>query len=814
MILEGTAMKKNFSYVALAALLFGGCREVAELNPSAQHRDGVYASIEQPDGDAQTKGLAFADGKLTFSWSAGDQLMVYGNTTAAVLAVGEGGSDVTKLESPDFILKEGVTYHIFSPVAGTLSDVRKDAVNVSFDGQRQTANSSTEHLRYNQYAAATADVKDNAVNFQLLNQVAWIRYSRTFADGLKGVVKVVLCASEGEPFVLNGTLDATAAVSEKGFKTAITPVEYTGELSLALGDENGIDIAAGETLNAFFTVHPVNLTGKKITFKLLDANGNVLEQSEYDGVAVKRNAAVTFAERTSAGASVNGVSYSTVAEAIKAASDGAVVKVLSDAATGLIPIANSVVVDLDGHTLTCENDDVFKITADGLSVTFKNGNIVSKKYGGLFFKAGLKNEDVTFENCNVTGVEGAIATSTLTGSTITIEGGTYTSSNNAVILTNGSVREGEPNTIYIMDGTFRGQMGEEAYTQRNAIACGIYAAWKDNIFVFDGSFEIERGVGVLCRGGNVAILGGTFKTTDPDNRKGRVGDSREVVPCQTLYVDKYAEYPDAENATIWLRNGKFSDDSCKDYLESDYTCELKDGFYEVYSELTSNTNKITESLRGKNATASVEDNVKVNTIYSNGENAVLELKNGAVMTGVDQYVVYAGRSMSLTGDGKIVSECSAKAKYAAALKMDRYVTVDISDNVTLEGGSGKNANYAACLVGGTLNIHGGYFHSSNTSDGTVIYLESGKRSGETPVVNIDGGVFETDGKPENIIRCNVVNSSIRGTVNIKGGIFVGWNPAEGSYVKDGVEIKWIPEGYTSIETTYKGKTAWKVIEKN
>ena len=309
-----------------ASVLVASCNDALEVVPSVvENEEDVHATIEQPD-ILSTKGLSYSDGKLSFAWAAGDQIMVYGSTTSAIYSVGEGGSDVTKLESPDFTLNNNVTYYTFSPVAGTLSEAPKTALNVSFDGQRQTVNADTKHLRLNQYACATATVENNSVNFQFKNQVSWVRYSHTFTEAVTGAKTVTISVSDGKPFVLAGTLDATNAVSEKGFTTSITATQNASEITLDLGEKsgNGIDIVAGGVLDAFFTIHPVDLTDKTITFTVKNSDGDIIASNEYAGCAIKRNAFVPFTDESAKPSDVatyDGKGYATLQEAISASED-------------------------------------------------------------------------------------------------------------------------------------------------------------------------------------------------------------------------------------------------------------------------------------------------------------------------------------------------------------------------------------------------------------------------------------------------------------------------------------------------------------
>ena len=47
-------------------------------------------------------------------------------------------------------------------------------------------------------------------------------------------------------------------------------------------------------------------------------------------------------------------------------------------------------------------------------------------------------------------------------------------------------------------------------------------------------------------------------------------------------------------------------------------------------------------------------------------------------------------------------------------------------------------------------------------------------------------------------------------IKIMGGIFVGFNPADNT--AEGAHTNFVAPGYKSVETTYNGKQAWKVVK--
>ena len=698
------------SMCALAVL--AACSETSEELVPEVKGEGVYATIEQPVS-VDTKSLAYENGKLVFTWAEGEKVVVFGNKDAASFNSLTSGETSTKLESEGFTLKDNVNYYACLPAYTIPAATQSTSVPVTFMGQRQTANGNSDHLKSFDYACASATKAEgkNTISFELKNQVAWIVLDHTFTDATNNVTSVTINADE-DLFVTKGALDVTTSTITEGTKDR--------KITLNLGEEggNGLSFAAGEAFRGFFTLNPVDLSGKTLTFTATTKSGETVALGTFTKASANltKNLAVRIQTSGSAKvATVGGKEYSTLSAALAAASEGATISVVSDVTTEKVLIDKSVTFDLGGNTVTAD-DDVFYIAEDGLTVNFKNGNIVSTKYGGLFFKQGRQNEHITFDNCNITGVEGAIATSTLTGSTITINGGTFTSSNNAVILTNGNKRmypydetntalRENANTITINGGTFKGQMSDEAYNDRNSIACGIYAAWKDIIIVNDGTFEIERGVGVLCRGGKVTIKGGTFTTTDPDTKKGCVGDSRIVVPCQTVYVDKASQYPDYENATIEISGGKFSDDSCKDYLAEGHEVK-QDG--ETYTVVEATVIPVTSQEDLNNA---------ITTGATQGQSATVTLPSNSTFT-LNSGIAHEGtksRDITFVGDGTQTIDVITNAITSSEGEEMNYQRGSsfTFKNMTIQAGTTPyggivcdELTYVKCTIKGKLTLYG------------------------------------------------------------------------------------------------------------
>lgn len=249
-------------------------------------------------------------------------------------------------------------------------------------------------------------------------------------------------------------------------------------------------------------------------------------------------------------AQVGGVMYTTLADALAAADENAIVKLLEDV-TGqvAIPAGKKLTLDLNGKTITHSGTAII----NNGTLIVKNGAVDST--GNCGIGVGSNSETTILSDVTVTAQESAVITSKSTGAKIFIEGGTFTSTDNAVIAGNGSERTGNPNIIVINGGTFNGGITTAGY-----VACGIYAPWKDQITVNGGTFHITGGAGIVARAGQVSVNGGTFICTG--NATGKVGDSRVVVPCAALVFDSEANYPALTNESVILvKNGTFTVES-------------------------------------------------------------------------------------------------------------------------------------------------------------------------------------------------------------------------------------------------------------
>ena len=138
------------------------------------------------------------------------------------------------------------------------------------------------------------------------------------------------------------------------------------------------------------------------------------------------------------------------------------------------------------------------------------------------------------------------------GSTITINDGVFTSTDNFVVGGNGSAGQGGT-IITINGGEFNGNITSNGY-----IACGIYHPNEGTLIVNGGKFNVTNGVGILVRGGDVTINDVEITTTG--EAQGKVGDSRILTSCSAIYVDGVSSYPGWTNCHTTIKGGIFNSD--------------------------------------------------------------------------------------------------------------------------------------------------------------------------------------------------------------------------------------------------------------
>ena len=310
----------------------------------------------------------------------------------------------------------------------------------------------------------------------------------------------------------------------------------------------------------------------------------------------------------------------------------------------------------------------------------------------------------------------------------------------------------------------------------------------------------------------LVINGGTFECES--------GNSKFLINIQDEYRD---------HASVKIYGGKFIGFNPADNdAEGPHTNFVADGYTVTasYDAATSRTvytvvkatavtdeESLKTGLSTTGAAVTLSGDTEI-TYVPVAKKATLNLNGKTLNCNADEALRSNSQSgnLSIVGPGTIKATAVLPDKQTSGISVRNGGTVNIFDGVTVDGGSGSKGNYAVRIVYGTVNIYGGYFHSGADANGIsseVIYLESGYPASWKANLNIYGGVFECDEDAKFLINKQDSYKS-KCTAKIYGGTFVGFNPADNS--ADGEHTNYVAEGYKSMETTYNGKQAWKVVK--
>ena len=358
------------------------------------------------------------------------------------------------------------------------------------------------------------------------------------------------------------------------------------------------------------------------------------------------------------------------------------------------------------------------------------------------------------------------------GGHLVIEGGHFNGNIHAVYV--------EEGTAEIKGGTFEVQQKYPDADKADEFVLNCYDANRKN-----GTAKI-------------IVTGGTFIGFNPGDCKAEGNGTNFVAPGYASIANGTA----ADGRTIW---------KVVPAVEATTEAELEGSFKRgSVTAISSNINTATITTCHS----------KSNLVFKNGSVLKLEpTETGSLYT----LSVRKNSNLTISGNGSIIAPVlispNPTTSQAAAIEVGVQAysgIVNIYDNVTLEGNSGAAGSYALRLVNGTANIYGGHFKTAGglNGDSECIYLESIKPYRGTYRqcnLNIYGGVFETTGDAKYLINCkDEPYKDGKCAIKIMGGIFVGFNPADNT--AEGAHTNFVAPGYKSVETTYNGKQAWKVVK--
>lgn len=526
-------------------------------------------------------------------------------------------------------------------------------------------------------------------------------------------------------------------------------------------------------------------------------------------------------------AKVGDTSYYTMDEAFKAqTASGEPIVLLRDYTTGSAFSSGSInrTVDLNGHTWTCTGTDAnsaaFEINYSDVTLTVKNGKVVSSQLVGLIPSAmggtiKYDNSSLEFDGVEMTtnarsGIEtngnNTNDTVTLRNSTLNVPNGfgIYFPSSGTLTIDN-SVITAKTMGVQVCSGSLNITGAKTAIT---VTGDGIPKT------INDGAIEDGAAISIVNRTGykglsNIEVKGGTFTAKD-GNAAVKAYDWKDLTPSDFTQNDKVSVsggtfssevdkslcadgYIPTKNTdgTYSVKEGKYVAEIGSQGYESltDAVAAAQDGqTVRLLADATEDvviSKSITLDLGGKTLT-----NTNVGKATISVQSGTVTVKNGNVVGGTSYYniEVTKGSNANLT-----LTDVNATAGNTGSSMIDNYGTLTITsgtytgglnvvkseeDSVLNISGGTFTLSYATSGYTGVIfaygdtTISGGEFIQSLTTTGRWNHpqvIATGVVEGHTAITKVTGGSFTNKLSRENIFRG--VGNATSDNFKVSGGMF-------------------------------------------
>lgn len=471
-----------------------------------------------------------------------------------------------------------------------------------------------------------------------------------------------------------------------------------------------------------------------------------------------------------------------------------------------VPAGKSVVLDLNGYTLTADNSATGKIIVLGKmtlkdSSTEKKGKIVASQdytaasYNGSLIEIAGEDASMTMESGNISAVRETPDSNGQYGVGVT-DGGDFT-------MTGGKIEAGW--FAVAGNGNYKTQNSIINITDGELISTADYAVYlpQSGTTTISGGKVYGAAGGVCIQRGTLNVEGTALITSKGTGSTGNWGDGTGGLDCAAINVSgaygiatvnikggtliAEAKSLITEGTTytpvINVTGGTFSDPSVLKYMATNATVDIK-----LLSNINIAKTKLATGyiLNAANATANL--NLNGHDIINSSETADA--------TPFTQIFTVQNGTLNISGNGNVKCDASATAKddgYRMVIEARGY---------------------------GTVNIHGGSYYNTqklNTQIDLIYARENGK-------INIYGGTFESGkyGTPNNDTDGRYWVLNLKNTdkntasIQVSGGTFINFNPANPnmddneSYLVTGYEVTRDGSVYTAAHKVGDGRKEYIV----
>ena len=577
----------------------------------------------------------------------------------------------------------------------------------------------------------------------------------------------------------------------------VEAVSYDG----SAGKKASVSITGGTVNGALSTKRYNGTTEPTKDMATIEVTGGTFKNdpSKYvvEGSTATKNDDGTFGVAKAYLAQVGENSYYTMDEASAAqTTSGEAIVLLRDYTTGSPFSSGSIdrVVDLNGHTWTCTGKDAnsaaFAINNPNVSLTVKNGKIVSSQLVGLIPSA--MGGTIKYDNSNL--VFDGVEMSTTATSGIETNGN---NANDSVTLKNSTLNVPNGFGIYfpssgkltIENSTINAKtMGVQVCAGSLSINAGSTITVSGDAVPKtenDGAIQDGAAISIVNRTGykglgDITVTGGTFKAN---------GTNAAIKAYDWNNANK-KEDPFTESDNVAVSGGTFSSAVPEDLCAEGYEpIKNPDGTYGVKASTPVAVVNDVQYYTLKKAIAAAKDGDTVKLLADVSEDVTI---------GKSVTLDLGGKTLTNTNAGKAtisVTGGTVTVKNGTVIGGTSYYNIEVTKgsnaNLTLENVTATAGNTGSSMIDnwGTLTINSG----SYTGGMNTVKSEEGS----TLVIN--NGTFTCDYGKKWSYTATIL---VYGDTTINGGTFIQKTTNTSSYAK--VVMTGIVEGYEAITRVTDG----------
>lgn len=255
----------NKLFLLLSVVIISSCssNDITEKLSEETNQIRFTASDFKYENNSRTD-FVISDSGAEFQWAENDTVGIFPDLGSQVyfpMASG-AGTKTAAFDGGGWALKSSSTYAAYYPFKGNIY-LNKTKIPVSYVGQKQVGNNSTEHLGAYDYMAAVASTPENGnVNFNFKHLGALVQISAIMPKPIN--VKTISININSEKIIVNGSLDLTTD------ELIITPIAKDKQIELKVEDielnENNLD------LTTYIMLPPCDLSNEDMIIKITGDN--------------------------------------------------------------------------------------------------------------------------------------------------------------------------------------------------------------------------------------------------------------------------------------------------------------------------------------------------------------------------------------------------------------------------------------------------------------------------------------------------------------------------------------------------------------